>query len=258
MGAEAGLRQRIRAAIRAAYPAALIVGQPSNGMTGPGRHDLYVVVQGVYVGLEVKTRTGRATQVQVDRLRATRRAGGCAWLVRSTLGSLVAIEAALNIRPRSRYVAEDDFDIDKFMASLKDDPAPEQLALETTAPENLDRPIAGFTPSEEHIAQTASANGTMAGDGEAMGEVPSSTQILSASIDTLSDAVRALQVEMRKFRESRAAPPTAEAEPESVAESPDTLAALLGLGGPEHSAEEPPAEPATAEPPPAKSKRRRT
>lgn len=95
MGAEARLRQLHRAAIRKEYPRALVVGQPANGWTGPGRHDLYVVVAGRYVGLEVKTSMGRATPVQRDRIRLTREAGGWADVVRHPDESLRLIRHAL-------------------------------------------------------------------------------------------------------------------------------------------------------------------
>src|SRR5260221_2753669 len=197
MGAERGLRQRIRAAIRAEYPNVLIVGQPANGMTGPGRHDLYVVVRGVYVGLEVKTSTGRATIFQLDRIRDTRRAGGYAWLVRSTKAACWAVRLA---RTGVVVAEESDFDIDSLLASFrKDDPEQE--------PDDLDREIAGFKPSqalsEEHIAAAAQANGTAAGDGEAVGEAQTPMAALAQAINGLTAAVRDLRITAEQLKAAR-------------------------------------------------------
>src|SRR6266516_7986600 len=68
VGTESRLRRRHRDAIRAAYPHALVVSQPASAFTGAGRTDFYVIVEGKYVGLELKTSTGRATDARTFTL----------------------------------------------------------------------------------------------------------------------------------------------------------------------------------------------
>lgn len=241
MGAERGLRQRIRAAIRAEYPAVMVVGQPANGMTGPGRHDLYVIVRGVYVGLEVKTSTGRTTPIQLDRIRDTRRAGGWAWIVRSIDAALGAVNAATWGPPKKEHMT-DDFDLDKLLAGFRPDDK-----------EDPDRPIAGFTPSEEHVAAAAQANGSAAGDGEALGEDLTANSALARAIDNLASAVRDLAVTARQMRAAQEASATLDAkdwpEERALSEETDLLESLLKS--------EPEAPPEPPAPPPSKSPRRR-
>ncbi len=95
MGTESRLRRRHRDAIRAAYPHALVVSQPASAFTGAGRTDFYVIVEGKYVGLELKTSTGRATDAQNIHLALVRTAGGYADVVRHPDQSLALIRHAL-------------------------------------------------------------------------------------------------------------------------------------------------------------------
>jgi hypothetical protein len=237
VGTESRLRQKIRAAIRAEHPSALIVGQPANGMTGRGRPDLYVVVVGRFVGLEVKTSTGRATQIQLDRIRLVRRAGGYAGLVRSTRAALWLVDLA----HRGAHMAEQEaFDIDKLLASFRPDETPDKEVRQDAWPatedpeEDLNRPIAGFVPSEEHIAAAAQANGTAAGDGVSVGDVPSGMEILARAMDDLTAEIRNLGREvaaMRAAREPQAAPE------ESSGPSEDLVSTLLA--GPTDPSETP-------------------
>jgi hypothetical protein len=194
MGAEAGLRQRIRTAIRMKNPDVLVVGQPAGGMTGRGRTDLYVIVAGRFVGLEIKTRTGRATQLQRDRIRDVRRAGGYAWLVRTPHAACVAVDIAR----KGEHMAQDElFDLDALLASFR----PED-AEKPEPPEPAPSPPLAIP--EEHIARRAIENGTAAGDGEALGEPPTPTAALILSIDALGLAVAELGDELRAWRAARA------------------------------------------------------
>lgn len=196
----------------------MVVGQPANALTGPGKHDLYLVVRGVYVGLEVKTSTGRATKIQLDRLRRTRQAGGWSWIVRSTWGAVHAARLAFSGPPKKEHMA-DDFDIDKLLSSFrsneKEPPAPPPL--EPTP----------FDNAEAEIAARALANGTAAGDGVALGESPTITEMLASSIRDLAQAVGALATAIAFQRgmeaardEAQAATDGEESEPTSEAAPP--------------------------------------
>lgn len=245
MGAERGLRQRIRSSIRFAWQDALVVGQPANGLTGRGRPDFYVVVVGRFVGLEVKTSTGRATQIQLDRIAMIRRAGGYAGLVRSVGAALWLVERAYKGAPMAE---EADFDIDKLLASFRPDDSKQE-------PDNLDREIAGFKPSqalsEEHIAASAQSNGTAAGDGEALGEVPSPTEQLARAVEGLTTAVRDLRITAEKLQAAQ----ESQAARSAAVESPDDdLMALLGAEPEERAAE--PEQDAPASPPAKRTRRR--
>src|SRR5438094_9880633 len=96
MGTESRLRRRHREVIRAAYPHALIVSQPASAFTGAGRTDFYVLVEGRYVGLELKAGKGRATRAQLDNIARVRWAGGYANVVWHPDESLALIRHALS------------------------------------------------------------------------------------------------------------------------------------------------------------------
>lgn len=192
MGPEAGLRQRARARIRSAYPNALIVGQPANGMTGPGRHDLYVVVAGRYVGLEVKTSTGCATSIQEQRIRDTRRAGGYAWIVRSPEAAARAVHMAEIGAPMAN---DDPFDIDALLAGAPSEPKILDAALRNG--------VAGH--DGEAIVPDASYGGSLLGPTEMpAGPGPSTADLLRA-IDYSNKLLTRILDEMKTARQSRTA-----------------------------------------------------
>lgn len=92
--AEATLRANILRAIRHSYTrrqGVLVFGRPASAATGPGHPDLFGVVQGSFMGLEIKTRTGKPTPLQIQRLQELRECGAHAWVVRSPEQALRAI-----------------------------------------------------------------------------------------------------------------------------------------------------------------------
>jgi hypothetical protein len=91
---EATLRASILKAIRLRYhrrDGVLVFGRPASAATGPGHPDLFGVVQGFFLALEIKTRTGRPTPLQVQRLLDLRECGAYAWVVRSPAEALAAL-----------------------------------------------------------------------------------------------------------------------------------------------------------------------
>lgn len=170
-------------------------------------------------------------------------------------------------------MAEDaDFDIDSLLASFRpDDPKQE--------PDDLDREIAGFVPthaealnlddalgfkpsdlrlSEEHIASAAQANGTAAGDGEALGEAQTPMSALAQAIEGLTVAVRDLRITAEKLRAAQVSqaayghpehPVTTDSEEEPVT-TEDLETILFG------SAAEPESEPPAPVAPPSKRRRK--
>lgn len=92
--AEATLRAAILKAIRQRYhrrDGVAVYGRPASAATGPGHPDLFGVVRGFFLAMEIKTRTGRPTPLQVQRLQELRECGAYAWVVRSPAEALAAI-----------------------------------------------------------------------------------------------------------------------------------------------------------------------
>lgn len=86
MTAEADLRARILHAIRAMWPRKLgiiVFGRPASATTGPGHPDLFGIVRGRFLALEVKKAKGKPTDLQAQRLRELRECGAYAWIVRN-------------------------------------------------------------------------------------------------------------------------------------------------------------------------------
>jgi|SRR5262245_11485942 len=115
MGPEAGLRARIRNAIRHT-PGTVVWGWPASAFSGAGHPDLFGLTWGRFWGLEVKTSTGRPTQRQLLALRAIRRAGGYAWIVRTVQQATKAM--AYIQEGKHPPMATDPFDVDDFFKSL--------------------------------------------------------------------------------------------------------------------------------------------
>jgi hypothetical protein len=122
VGAEAGLRQRVRDAVREHYPEVKLYGWPASALQGSGRPDLFGCAWSHFFALELKARTGRATMIQQANLRAIRRAGGYAWIARTVPQALQAI--AWIKQRRHPPMAEEPLDISTWFADLED-PAPE-------------------------------------------------------------------------------------------------------------------------------------
>jgi len=92
--AEATLRASILRAIRQRYQrrhGVIVFGRPASAATGPGHPDLFGVVRGFFLALEIKTRTGKPTPLQVQRIQELREAGAYAWVVRSPAEGLAAL-----------------------------------------------------------------------------------------------------------------------------------------------------------------------
>jgi hypothetical protein len=70
---EAGLRERILAAIRQDYPprrsGVLVFGRPASSASGAGHPDLFGVALGRFFGLEIKMPGAKPTDLQVARIR---------------------------------------------------------------------------------------------------------------------------------------------------------------------------------------------
>lgn len=117
---EAGLRERVQHQIRLDYPprrsGVLIFGRPASGSTGAGHPDLFGVVLGRYIGLELKMPGGKPTDVQVARIRDLRQCGACAWVVRSPLE---AVKAIYQTKQGAQVMPEDPIDFDDWLKGLE-------------------------------------------------------------------------------------------------------------------------------------------
>ena len=155
-GAEARLRQRIRAALRAAAEHIVVWGMPASAFTGPGRADLFGVAYGRAFNYEVKTATGRTTPVQEIVLRECRQAGSFAWVVRSPEQALRGL-AWLKDHGERTPMPDEPLDIDDWFKALDEpinvvqaEPTP---AVEVPSPSRI--PQFNFEPlsspfTEEH------------------------------------------------------------------------------------------------------------
>jgi len=126
----------------------LIFGYPASFETGPGHPDLFGVVRGLHLGLEIKTRTGRPTPLQVQRLRDLRECGAYAWIVRSEEQALAAVNWIL--RGGRAPMSNEPIDINDWLNS----PAP--LGGETSDfAEGAMAAVAGVSDADVANAQTA-------------------------------------------------------------------------------------------------------
>lgn len=165
MSIESGLRQRIRSRLRSEFAplGGRVYGQPADAYTGAGRTDLYVLFRGRYVGLEIKTESGKATVQQLLSITDIRKAGCHAWIVRSPQQAVAAVWAA----QRGVPVAGDfDFgDLFKEPDESKPGPVgswPEEQAL------SGDAEISAFL-TEPEVAAAVETNGQVLGnDGAAI------------------------------------------------------------------------------------------
>src|SRR4029453_959202 len=69
-------------------------GRPASGATGPGHPDLFGVVVGRFIALEIKVLKAKPTDLQIQRIKDLRQAGACAWVVRTPLEASKAIYQA--------------------------------------------------------------------------------------------------------------------------------------------------------------------
>jgi hypothetical protein len=119
---EAGLRERVMHQIRLDYPprrsGVLIFGRPASGSTGAGHPDLFGVVLGRYIGLELKMpgKSNKPTELQIQRIKDLRQCGACAWVVRSPLE---AIKAIYQTKHGATVMPEDPIDFDDWLKGLE-------------------------------------------------------------------------------------------------------------------------------------------
>lgn len=154
MTAEAALRERILAAIRQDYPprrsGVLIFGRPASASTGAGHPDLFGVVLGRFIALEIKMPGGKLTPLQESRISDLRACGACAWVVRSPLD---AVKAIFQTKQGVSVMPDDPMDFDDWLkgvatpAEAAPEPAIEQSA--TTEGEA----VFEFEPTDEAPAQ---------------------------------------------------------------------------------------------------------
>lgn len=157
MGPEAGLRARVLRAIRHLH-GSQCWGWPASAFTGSGHPDLFGCYRGSFFGLELKTRTGRATQRQKLALIGIRKAGGYAWIVRTVEQALIAMAyIECGAHPP---MPDQPLDIDDFFASL-DAPAPEPAPAAASEPDMTwdfppaqQAPETGVLDAVEEIAPT--------------------------------------------------------------------------------------------------------
>lgn len=131
--AEATLRAGILRAIRQRYQrrhGVAVFGRPASAATGPGHPDLFGVVRGFFLALEIKTRTGRPTPLQVQRLQELRECGAYAWVVRSPAEALAAIKWILE--GGRAPMSEEPIDLNAWLTEAPLSPM-EQGAVEAVA-----------------------------------------------------------------------------------------------------------------------------
>jgi len=144
---ESMLRGRILRAIRRAHhrrDGVLVFGYPASLETGPGHPDLFGVVRGFHMALEVKTRTGKPTPLQVQRLMELRECGAYAWIVRTEEQALAAIRWIL--RGGRAPMSNEPIDINDWLNSPGE---------ETDFAEGAMAAVAGVTDADVAQAQTA-------------------------------------------------------------------------------------------------------
>lgn len=119
MGPEARIRNRYRlAALKLGYVVLVLHG---SAYSGPGRADTLTIAKGRLIAIEFKTEVGRATNMQLDFLRAVRAAGGGAFIARRASDALDAV--ALIMRGVTPY-RENDMELDFSALDEIEIPAP--------------------------------------------------------------------------------------------------------------------------------------
>jgi hypothetical protein len=199
-GAEARLRQRIRAALRAAHQHIVVWGMPASAFTGPGRADLFGAAYGRPFNLEVKTATGRTTPVQEIVLRECREAGSYAWVVRSPDQALRGL-AWLRDHGERPPMPEEPLDIDDWFKAL-DEPINVEQAAPEPAPEpvtdhefNFEPLSSPFTEAHHHAVEVV-MNGPTTPQA-----VPVQTQdggeLLVTAMTQMTDVMRQIKDDLR-------------------------------------------------------------
>ncbi|HYW86336.1 MAG TPA: hypothetical protein VFB50_01090 [Chloroflexota bacterium] len=192
MGPEAGLRARVLRAIRHT-PGTRFWGWPASAFTGAGHPDLFGLLHSKFVAFELKTATGRPTKRQIVELRAIRKAGGYAWIVRTVEQAVAALQyVATGAHPP---MADQPLDIDDFFASLD---APTAAAPATEEPEVLPWEDESTPPGEAQSHEELLAD-LDARDDALNGKTPTVADVVAArdaqiGIDSDADLVAALNM----------------------------------------------------------------
>jgi hypothetical protein len=144
--AEATLREAVLKRIREDYPrrtsGVLVFGRPASGATGPGHPDLFGVVVGRFIALEIKVLKSKPTDLQVQRIKDLRQAGAYAWIVRTPLEATRAVyQAKLGVH---RVMPDDAIDFDDWFKEI----------ISTTPSATTGTPI-DSTPMSTSIADQA-------------------------------------------------------------------------------------------------------
>jgi len=140
----------------------LIFGRPASASTGAGHPDLFGVVLGRFIALEIKMPGGKLTPLQESRISDLRACGACAWVVRSPLD---AVKAIFQTKQGVSVMPEDPMDFDDWLKGVtptEAEAAPvesptEQAALSaglTVATEG--EAVFDFEPTDEAPAQAQS------------------------------------------------------------------------------------------------------
>jgi hypothetical protein len=152
--AEATLRAAVLKRIHEDYPrrtsGVLVFGRPAGPSTGPGHPDLFGVVVGRFIALEIKVLKGVVAPLQVQRIKDLRQAGAYAWVVRTPLEASKAVyQAKIGGRMPTQ---EDPIDFDDWFKTIAGEPAKDEprSAFAETATHGDDVLL---LPEEEPVAQ---------------------------------------------------------------------------------------------------------
>ena len=120
MTAEATLREAVLKRIHEDYPrrtsGVLVFGRPASGATGPGHPDLFGVVVGRFLALEIKVAKSQPTPLQIQRIKDLRSAGAYAWVVRNPLAATKAVYVAK--QGVHRVMPDDTIDFDDWFKEI--------------------------------------------------------------------------------------------------------------------------------------------
>lgn len=196
-GAEARLRQRIRSAMLRAHPRIIVWGMPASAFTGPGRADLFGAAYARPFNFEVKTATGKPTKIQEIVLRECRRAGSYAWIVRTPLAAVAALDW---IQRGGRIPMPDDIlDIEDWFKELDETPAePEPPLTEETIPDPLP-PVTDNANLDERVSILEEAVDLLADQPEPNGvaEMTTLEEGVLAVLAKMTDLLQAMRNDIR-------------------------------------------------------------